>query len=91
MSFQLSSLQRSIARWENTARRTVPSERYQLCPRVPFVRLQLLLAPIVELCLGLQDTAQLRACLGALRCDTYRLAGRIAFETRGDAAARLCR
>jgi hypothetical protein len=55
---------------------------------VPFVRLQLLLAPVVELCLRLQDTEQLRARLGALRCDAYLLAGRIAFETRDDAAAR---
>jgi hypothetical protein len=54
---------------------------------VPFVRLQLLLAPVVELCLRLQDTEQLRARLGALRCDAYLLAGRIAFEIRDDAAA----
>lgn len=181
---QLSSLQRSIARWESTASRTVPGERYQLLlahlyarngsgglalgagsdfdtlltalahygvaaqrtrelrdlvvrstsvddgqllalladplrrpligalrdPRldvelidhlaasvseldrqissVPFVRLQLMLAPVVELCVRLQDTEQLRARLGALRCDAYLLAGRIAFETRDDAAAR---
>ncbi|HEV7451683.1 MAG TPA: hypothetical protein VGO16_09920 [Pseudonocardiaceae bacterium] len=57
---------------------------------VPFVRLQLLLAPVVELCLRLQDTEQLRACLGALRCDAYLLAGRIAFETRDDAAVARC-
>ncbi len=55
---------------------------------VPFARLQLLLAPVVEVCLRLQDTEQLRARLGALRCDAYLLAGRIAFETRDDAAAR---
>jgi hypothetical protein len=48
----------------------------------------LALLPIVELCLRLQDTEQLRARLGALRCDAYLLAGRIAFETRDDAAAR---
>ncbi len=184
-SAQLNSLQRSIARWESTASRTVPGERYQLLlahlyartgsgelalgagsdfdalltalahhgvpaqrtrelrdlvvrstsvddgqllalladptrrlligalrdPRcldvdlidhlaasvsevdrqissVPFVRLQLLLAPVVEICLRLQDTERLRARLGALRCDAYLLAGRIAFETRDDAAAR---
>ncbi|MGQ0719567.1 MAG: hypothetical protein ACT4NP_20075 [Pseudonocardiales bacterium] len=184
-SAQLSSLQRSIARWESTASRTVPGERYQLLlahlyarnrsgdlalgagsdfdtlltalahygapaqrtrelrdlmvrstgvddgqllalladptrrlliralrdPRrldvevidhlaasvtevdrqissVPFGRLQLLLAPVVEICLRLQDTEQLRARLGALRCDAYLLAGRIAFETRDDAVAR---
>ncbi|MGH3885375.1 MAG: hypothetical protein ACRDSZ_02205 [Pseudonocardiaceae bacterium] len=184
-STQLSSLQRSIARWESTASRTVPGERYQLLlahlyarngsgelalgagsdfdtlltalahhgvpaqrtrelrdlvvrstsvddgqlltfladptrrlligalrdpqcldvelidhlaasvsevdrqiSSVPFVRLQLLLAPIVELCLRFQDTEQLRAHLSALRCDAYLLAGRIAFETRDDAAAR---
>ncbi len=55
---------------------------------VPFVRLQLLLAPIVEICLRLEDTEQLRARLGALRCDAYLLARRIAYETRDDAAAR---
>ena len=55
---------------------------------VPFVRLQLLLSPVVEICLRLQDTEQLRGRLGALRCETYLLAGRIAFETRDDAAAR---
>jgi transcriptional regulator with XRE-family HTH domain len=55
---------------------------------VPFVRLQLLLAPVVEICRRLPDTKQLRARLGALRCDAYLLAGRIAFEIRDDAAAR---
>lgn len=181
---QLSSLQRGIARWESTASRTVPGERYQLLlahlyarngsgdlalgagsdfdtlltalahhgvppqrirelrdlvlrstsdddgqflalladptrrslitalrdPRrldvelidhlaasvsevdrqissVPFVRLQLQLAPVAELCRRLQVTEQLRVNLGALRCDAYLLAGRIAFETRDDAAA----
>jgi hypothetical protein len=186
-SVQLSSLQRSIARWESTACRTVPGERYQLLlaqlyarngsgelalgtgsdldtlltalahygvsaqrtrdlrdlvvrstsvddgqllalladptrrllvkalrdpqclevemidhlaasvsevdrqiSSVPFVRLQLLLAPIIEICARLQDTEPLRWQLGALRCDAYLLAGRIAFETRDDAAARHC-
>jgi hypothetical protein len=55
---------------------------------VLFVRLQLLLAPVVELCLRLQDTEPLRARLGALRCDAYLLAGRIAVETRDNATAR---
>ncbi|MGH3903473.1 MAG: hypothetical protein ACRDTE_04685 [Pseudonocardiaceae bacterium] len=55
---------------------------------VPFVRLQLLLAPVVEVCSRLPDTEPLRERLGTLRCDAYLLAGRIAFEVRDDAAAR---
>ncbi len=55
---------------------------------VPFVRLQLLLAPVVEVCLRLPDPEPLRERLGTLRCAAHLLAGRIAFETRDDAAAR---
>lgn len=54
---------------------------------VPFVRLQLLLAPVVEMCLRLQGTEPLRECLGVLRGEAYLLAGRIAFELRDDTAA----
>lgn len=56
--------------------------------RVPFVRLQLLLAPVVEVCLRLHDAEPPLERLGALRCEAYLLAGRIAFETRDDVAAR---
>ncbi|MPZ67290.1 MAG: hypothetical protein GEU83_17895 [Pseudonocardiaceae bacterium] len=55
---------------------------------VPFVRLQLLLAPIVEVCRRLTDTEALRERLGMLRLQAYLIAGRIAFETRDDAATR---
>lgn len=55
---------------------------------VPFVRLQLLLAPVVEVCLRLHDAEPPLERLGALRCEAYLLAGRIAFETRDDVAAR---
>jgi len=55
---------------------------------VPFVRLQLLLAPVVEVCRRLPETEPLRECLGMLRSQAYLLAGRCAFETRDDAIAR---
>jgi len=55
---------------------------------VPFVRLQLLLAPVVEVCRRLPETEPLRECLGMLRSHAYLLAGRCAFETRDDAIAR---
>ncbi len=57
---------------------------------VPFVRLQLLLAPVVEVCRRLPDTEPLREHLGMVRSQAYLLAGRIAFETRDDATARRC-
>ncbi|MGH3794691.1 MAG: hypothetical protein ACRDSP_07350 [Pseudonocardiaceae bacterium] len=43
---------------------------------VPFVRLQLVLAPVAEVCLRLPDTEPLRKRLGTLRCDAYLLCGR---------------
>ncbi len=55
---------------------------------VPFVRLQLLLAPVVQVCRRLPDTEPLREHLGMVRSQAYLLAGRIAFETGDDAAAR---
>lgn len=54
---------------------------------VPFVRLQLLLAPIVEVCLRLRSLEPLQERLSMVRAKTYVLVGRIAFETRDDAAA----
>ncbi|MBC2864424.1 hypothetical protein [Streptomyces mexicanus] len=58
---------------------------------VPFVRVQLLLAPIVESCRRLLDASvpePLRPGLQAVAAQAYTLAGRAAFETRDDAAAR---
>lgn len=52
------------------------------------MRLQLLLASIVEVCLRLPDHEPLRERLSELRCETYLLAGRLAFETRDDDTAR---
>lgn len=54
---------------------------------VPFVRLQLLLAPISEVCQRLRGP-ELRERLSMVRAKTWLLAGRIAFETRDDEAAR---
>ncbi|MGH4021230.1 MAG: hypothetical protein ACRDT0_18780, partial [Pseudonocardiaceae bacterium] len=54
---------------------------------VPFVRLQLLLAPVIEVCLRLREPAPLQERTDVLRCEAYLLAGRITFETRDDAAA----
>jgi hypothetical protein len=45
---------------------------------VPFVRLQLLLAPIVEVCVRLQSTEPLQERLAMVRAKTYVLAGGIA-------------
>ncbi|MEV3855034.1 hypothetical protein AB0J38_11990 [Streptomyces sp. NPDC050095] len=58
---------------------------------IPFVRLQLLLAPIVESCrrlLGAAVPDALAADLQALAAQTYTLAGRFAFETRDDEASK---
>ncbi|WP_310726910.1 hypothetical protein [Streptomyces sp. N2A] len=58
---------------------------------LPFVRLQLLLAPVVESCrrLLLADAvpAPLLPGLWAVASQAYTLAGRLAFETRDDAAS----
>lgn len=54
---------------------------------VPFVRLQLMLAPVVEVCRRLPETEPLRERLAMVSAQGYLLAGRIAFETRDDAAA----
>jgi hypothetical protein len=58
---------------------------------VPFVRVQLLLAPIVESCRRLLDAAvpePLLPGLQAVAAQAYTLAGRVAFETRDDEASR---
>lgn len=58
---------------------------------VPFVRVQLLLAPIVESCRRLLATPVPEPLLPQLRAvaaRAYTLAGRAAFETRDDAASR---
>ncbi|MGW5657484.1 hypothetical protein [Streptomyces humi] len=58
---------------------------------VPFVRVQLLLAPIVESCRRLLDAAVPEPLLPSLRAvaaQAYTLAGRAAFETRDDEASR---
>lgn len=57
---------------------------------VPFVRLQLLLAPLIESCrrlLGANVPDALLADLQALAAQAYTLAGRAAFETRDDAVS----
>lgn len=57
---------------------------------VPFVRLQLLLAPVVQACRCLtaaEIPASLRNELYLAATNTYLLAGRLAFETRDDAAS----
>lgn len=58
---------------------------------VPFVRVQLLLAPIVESCRRLLDAPVPEPLLPGLRsvaAQAYTLAGRAAFETRDDEASR---
>ncbi|MFI0188483.1 hypothetical protein ACH4PW_13115 [Streptomyces sp. NPDC017082] len=58
---------------------------------VPFVRVQLLLAPIVESCrrlLGAAVPEPLLPGLHAVAAQAFTVAGRAAFETRDDAAAR---
>jgi transcriptional regulator with XRE-family HTH domain len=58
---------------------------------VPFVRVQLLLAPIVESCRRLLDASVPEALLPGLQAvaaQAYTLAGRAAFETRDDEASR---
>ncbi|MFF1483159.1 hypothetical protein ACIGZH_01550 [Streptomyces sp. NPDC058319] len=58
---------------------------------LPFVRLQLLLAPIVESCRRLLDGPVPEPLLPGLRqvaAQAYTLGGRLAFETRDDAASR---
>ncbi|WP_212909687.1 hypothetical protein [Streptomyces sp. TS71-3] len=58
---------------------------------LPFVRIQLLLAPIVESCRHLLQATvpdALLPDLGAVAAQAYTLAGRAAFETRDDEASR---
>ncbi|MGW3627525.1 hypothetical protein [Streptomyces sp. NPDC000880] len=58
---------------------------------IPFVRLQLLLAPVVESCRRLLTSAAPEPLLPELRsiaAQAYTLAGRLAFETRDDEASR---
>ncbi|EYT84010.1 hypothetical protein CF54_03925 [Streptomyces sp. Tu 6176] len=58
---------------------------------VPFVRLQLMLAPVVESCRRLLDAAVPEPLVPGLRvvaAQAYTLGGRLAFETRDDAASR---
>ncbi|RVX41953.1 hypothetical protein EDD27_4562 [Nonomuraea polychroma] len=58
---------------------------------VPFVRLQLLLAPIIESCRRLLDAPVPDALVPDLRsiaAQAYTLAGRFAFETQADEASR---
>ncbi|MEU6145679.1 hypothetical protein ABZ848_35740 [Streptomyces sp. NPDC047081] len=58
---------------------------------IPFVRLQLLLAPVVESCRRLLTDTVAPPLLSELRsiaAQAYTLAGRLAFETRDDEAAR---
>ncbi|MEW2161294.1 hypothetical protein AB0950_39870 [Streptomyces sp. NPDC007189] len=58
---------------------------------VPFVRVQLLLAPIVESCRRLLDAAVPEPLLPGLQsvaAQAFTIAGRAAFETHDDAAAR---
>ncbi|MFJ9035696.1 hypothetical protein ACIRF8_03785 [Streptomyces sp. NPDC102406] len=58
---------------------------------VPFVRLQLLLSPVVESCrrlLGAEVPGAFAADLHALAAQAYTLAGRFAFETRDDEASK---
>ncbi|MDQ1024791.1 hypothetical protein QF035_002373 [Streptomyces umbrinus] len=58
---------------------------------IPFVRLQLLLAPVVECCrrvLAGAVPAPLLPDLRSIAAEAYTLAGRLAFETRDDEASR---
>ncbi|MCX4834370.1 hypothetical protein OG746_37230 [Streptomyces sp. NBC_01016] len=58
---------------------------------VPFVRLQLLLSPVVESCRRLLEGATpepLRPQLNEIAAQSYTLAARLAFETRDDGASR---
>ncbi|MGV9310116.1 hypothetical protein ACWDLG_42700 [Nonomuraea sp. NPDC003727] len=58
---------------------------------IPFVRLQLVLAPIVESCrrlLGSQAPRQFLPDLRSVAAQAYMLSGRFAFETRDDEASR---
>lgn len=116
---QVSSVQRTVARWESLTDRTSPGERYQfllahLYARTPngtvalgpgsdfaalldalrhfgtpFVRLQLLLTPIVGTCRRLLRANQTspREHLLLLATNAYALSARLAFETRDDVTA----
>jgi hypothetical protein len=73
------------------AMRTAVSDVNGEVGSVPFVRLQLMLAPLVESCRRLLDAAvpnRLLPDLHAIAAQTYTLAGRAAFETRDNDAAR---
>ncbi|MFJ5952524.1 hypothetical protein [Streptomyces noursei] len=71
--------------------RTAVSDVNREVGSLPFVRLQLLLAPVVESCRRLLVSgvpAPLLPDLRAVAAQTYTLAGRLAFETRDDASSR---
>ncbi|MPY31141.1 hypothetical protein FNH09_07355 [Streptomyces adustus] len=73
------------------AMRTAVSDVNRQVGSIPFVRLQLMLAPLVESCRQLLHAdvpAPLLADLQAIAAQTYTLAGRAAFETRDDDASR---
>ncbi|MEU6825558.1 hypothetical protein ABZ921_33515 [Streptomyces atriruber] len=73
------------------AMRNTIDEVNQQVGSVPFVRLQLLLSPVVESCRRLLDGAVPEPLLLDLRtiaARSYSLAGRLAFETRDDDASR---
>ncbi|MEU3962132.1 hypothetical protein AB0F42_20330 [Streptomyces buecherae] len=74
-----------------TALRTAVADVNGQVGSVPFVRLQLLLAPTVEACRRLLAAALPEALereVRAIAAQAYALAGRFAFETRDDEAAR---
>ncbi|MFG2223297.1 hypothetical protein [Streptomyces sp. NPDC048644] len=71
--------------------RTAISDVNREVGSLPFVRLQLLLAPVVESCRRLLDGDVPGPLLPGLRtvaAHAYTLAGRLAFETRDDATSR---
>lgn len=72
------------------ALRSAADQVNQQVGSIPFVRLQLLLAPVTESCrrlLTLPVPLPLQAALHLLAADTFRAAGRFAFETRDDQAS----
>lgn len=70
--------------------RTAISDVDKQVGSIPFVRLQLLLAPVTESCRRLLSDAApppLQSGLRSIATQAYTLAGRIAFETRDDEAS----